>query len=189
MSCPPGFEVGLASTCRVTCPPDFKYIQESGTEKCVSTVDNKYYLSLQNIPQGSSSTAYSDEQARFLSTFITLKKKIQTDHEIAVNAKADDVVAHHDQIKSSHGVTDAYSEAIDTLKPFRPPTQPYRDIMNERLSIKEISARDIRILQISLFFVVLCLFEYMLFPSSIVHGVAFFTMCFGLSTAIYLSNR
>jgi hypothetical protein len=31
--------------------------------------------------------------------------------------------------------------------------------------------------------------EYMLFPASVVHAVAFFTMCIGLSLAIYLSNR
>lgn len=192
MACPVGFEVGLSNTCRVTCPADFKYIQESGTEKCVSAADNKYYLTLQLIPQGSSPTAYSDEQARFLSAFITLKKKIQTDHEAGEKLRQvsnDDVVAHHDKIKSSHGVTDAYSEAIDILKPFRPPTQPHRDIMNERLSIKEISAKDLRILQICLFFVVICLLEYVLFPSSVVHGLAFLTMCVGLSLAIYLSNR
>jgi len=189
MSCPAGFELGLGGTCRITCPTDFKYIQESGTEKCVSSMDNKYYLTLQNVPQGSSATAFADEQARFLTTFITLKSKIQSDQVIAAKSDASDVVAHYDKIKSSQGVTDAYSEAIDTLKPFRPPTQPNKDIMDERLSIKEISARDLRILQISLFFVVLCLLEYMLFPASVVHAVAFFTMCIGLSLAIYLSNR
>lgn len=192
MSCPAGFEVGLSNTCRVTCPADFKYIQESGTEKCVAASDNKYYMSLQAIPQGSSTTAFSDEQARFLAGFITLKKKIQADHEAAEKLRTltnADLVAHHDQIRSSHGLTDAYSEAIETLKPLRPPTQPHVDIMNEQLSIKEISAKDLRILQICLFFVVICLLEYALFPSSVVHGVAFLTMCVGLSLAIYLSNR
>ena len=192
MSCPVGFEIGLSNTCRITCPADFKYIQSAGVEKCISATDNKYYLTLQAIPQGSSTTAFSDEQARFLAEFITVKKKIQTDHEAAEKLRTlsnADVVAHHDQIRSSHGLTDAYSEALETLKPFRPPTQPHRDIMNERLSIKEISAKDLRILQICLFFVVICLLEYVLFPSSVVHGLAFLTMCVGLSLAIYLSNR
>jgi len=192
MSCPTGFEVGLSNTCRVTCPADFKYIQESGVEKCVASEDNKYFMKLQAIPQGSSSTAFSDEQSRFLAGFITLKNKIQKDHEAAEKLRQmsdSDVVAHHDQIRSSHGVADAYTEAIETLKPLRPPTQPHKDILNERLSIKDISAKDLRILQICLFFVVICLLEYALFPASIVHGIAFFTMCVGLSLAIYLSNR
>lgn len=193
MSCPSGFEVGLSSTCRVVCPADYKYINDSGTEKCVFSKDNQYYVRLQPIPQGSSNTAFSDEQSRFLADFIIVTKKVRKDQEAAERLKSvasdSEVVAFHDKIKSSTGLIDTYAEAIDTLKPFRPPTQPHKDIMSERLSIKEISERDVRVLQICLFFVVLCLFEYLLFPSSVVHGVAFFTMCVGLSLAIYLSNR
>ena len=193
MSCPAGFEVGMSNTCRVTCPVDYKYINEAGTEKCVSTTDNRYFVRLQLVPQSSSTTAFSDEQARFLTDLIAVTKRARKDQQDADKlnevSSDSDVVAHHAAIRSTTGVTDAYSEAIDTLTPLRPPTQPHRDIMNERLSIKDISAKDIRILQICLFFVVLCLFEYVLFPSSIVHGVAFFTMCVGLSLAFYLYNR
>lgn len=193
MSCPSGFEVGLSNTCRVVCPADYKYITDSGTEKCVFSKDNQYYVKLQSVPQGASPTAFSDEQSRFLTDLIIITKKVRKDQEaqekLNTVTSSSDVQAHHEQIKSSYGVADAYTEAIETLKPLRPPTQPHKDIMNERLSIREISEKNVRMVQICLFFVVICLFEYMLFPSSMVHGVAFFTMCVGVSLAIYLSNR
>lgn len=192
MSCPAGFEIGLSSTCRVICPADYKYINDSGVEKCVSGKNNQYFVRLQEIPQGSSDTAFSDEQSRFLSDLILITKKVRVDQDTEERLRGindRDVVAHHDRIRSKNGVTDAYAEAIETLKPLRPPTQPNEDIVNAKLSIKELTARDIRTLQICLFFVVLALFEYMLLPASIVHGVAFLTLCVGFSSAIYLSNR
>jgi hypothetical protein len=100
-----------------------------------------------------------------------------------------DVTAHHEQIRSTHGLAGTYAEAIAELKPLRPPTQPNTDIMLAKLSIRDMSAQDIRTLQICLFFVVIALLEYILFPSSFVHGVAFFTLCVGFSLAIYLRNR
>jgi hypothetical protein len=193
MSCPPGFEVGLANTCRVICPADFKYIQTGNTEKCVAASDNRYFVMLQDIPQGASATAFSDEQARFLAGIIEVAGKVKKEQDALAKLRTvssdGDVSAHHQQIKSTHGVAGAYAEAISTLKPLRPPTQPTDDIMNTKLSIRDLSARDIRTLQICLFFVVLALFEYMLFPASIVHGLAFFTLCVGFSLAIYLSNK
>jgi hypothetical protein len=193
MSCPAGFEVGLSNTCRVICPPDYKYIQEAGVEKCVSTTNNNYSVRLQPIPNTSSTTAFSDEQSRFLTEFIKVVKKAQQDQDAQAKLQAvsssNDVAAHHEQIRSTHGVAGAYTEAIAELKPLRPPTQPTDDIMLAKLSIRDLSAQDIRSIQICLFFIVIALFEYLLFPASIVHGVAFFTLCVGFSLAIYLYNR
>ena len=189
MSCPAGFEVGLSNTCRVICPTDYKYIQEAGIEKCVSTTNNNYSVRLQAIPNTSSTTAFSDEQSRFLTEFIKVTKKARQDQDALHNATQDDVAAHHEQIRSAHGVAGAYAEAIETLKPLRPPTQPTDDIMLAKLSIRDLSARDVRSIQICLFFIVIALFEYLLLPVSFVHGVAFFTLCVGFSLAIYLYNR
>lgn len=189
MSCPSGFEEGLSSTCRVVCPADYKYIQDAGIEKCVSTANNSYSVRLQAIPKGSSATAFSDEQSRFLAEFIKVTKKVKKDQDALNAATRDDVAAHYEQIRSAHGVAGAYAEAIETLKPLRPPTQPNQDIMQAKLDIRELSAQDIRSIQICLFFVVISLFEYLLLPPSVVHGVAFFTMCTGFSLAIYLRNR
>jgi hypothetical protein len=87
------------------------------------------------------------------------------------------------------GVSSTYAEAIADLKPLRPPTQPHVDIETAKLDIKNLVAMDIRTIQICLFFVVLAVLEYFFLPSSIVHGVAFFTLCVGFSLAIYLSKR
>ena len=192
MSCPVGFEVAASGSCRVTCPADYKYIQDAGVEKCVAAADNRYFVKLQDIPRGASATAFSDEQARFLSEFIKVSKKVQSDQ--AASAKLQsvsdaDVVAHHDSIRSTHGVAGAYAEAIADLKPLRPPTQPTTDIMDAKLDIKNMAALDVRTLQICLFFVVIALFEYFILPTSVVHGVAFLTLCIGFSLAIYLSKR
>ena len=193
MSCPSGFDTGVADTCRVTCPTDYKYISDQGVEKCVSSRDNRYFVKLQPVAHGADRSVFTAEQSRFLTDFIVVTKQVQKDQAAAERLAAEssdtDVQANYGRIQSSAGLTNAYSEAIETLKPLRPPTQPNIDIMNERLSIKEMSAKDIRTLQICLFFVVICLLEYMLFSAEIVHGIAFITMCVGLSLAIYLSNR
>lgn len=92
-------------------------------------------------------------------------------------------------VSAHEGVSSTYAEAIAELKPLRPPTQPNVDIASAKLDIKQLAAMDIRTIQICLFFVVLALFEYLFLPPSIVHGVAFFTLCVGFSLAIYLSKR
>jgi hypothetical protein len=193
MSCPSGFDIGVANTCRVTCPTDYKFISDQGVDKCVSGKDNRYSVKLQPVAQGADQSVFTAEQSRFLTDFIVVTKQVQKDQDaadrLAAESSDSDVQANYGRIQSSAGLTNAYTEAIATLKPLRPPTQPTVDIMNERLSIKEISTKDIRVIQICLFFVVICLLEYMLFSAETVHGIAFITMCVGLSLAIYLSNR
>ena len=187
MSCPSGFEAALNNGCRITCPTDFKYIQDQGVEKCVSSLDNRYSLRLQVIPQSGNLTAFVEEQSRFLTDFIILSKKIQEDQakatEAASSPPTDVEVKAHDEVSM------AYAEAIETLKPLRPPTQPHVDIETARLDIKTLEGLDLRVLQICLFFVVIAFLEYLLLPSSVVHGVAFLTLCVGFSAAIYLSNK
>ena len=193
MSCPSGFDIGVSNTCRVTCPTDYKYIADQGVEKCVSGRDNRYFVKLQQVAQGADRSVFTAEQSRFLTEFIVVTKQVQKDKEAADKLAAEssdtEIQANYGRIQSSAGLTNAYTEAIATLRPLRPATQPKVDIMNERLSIKEISAKDIRILQICLFFVVICLLEYTLFSAESAHGIAFITMCVGLSLAIYLYNR
>lgn len=169
MSCPSGFEVALPDTCRIVCPSEFKYIHD-GTDRCVSKKDPRYSLKLKSIPQGSPPSAFSDEQSRFLRHFIKLTKR------------PEDVDAHDP-------VSKVYTEAIDTLKPFRSPTQPSVDIETARLDVLKIPEGSLRAIQVSLFFVILALLEYFVLPSSIVHGIAFLTLSIGFSLAIYLSNK
>jgi len=189
MSCPAGFEVGINNTCRITCPSDYKYLQSSSGDRCVAANDNRYSITLQAIPQGSSTKAFSDEQSRFITEVIKTTQKAQKDADALTSKTVESAVYAHDQIRSTNDVAGTYAEAISELKPFRPPTQPHQDIMLERLSIDKLNAQDIRTLQICLFFMVIALFEYMVLPPDVVHGTAFFTLCVGASLAIYLSNR
>jgi hypothetical protein len=172
MSCPSGFEVALPTTCRIVCPSEFKYVHD-GTDRCVSKKDPRYSLKLKTVPQGSDPSVFSAEQSRFLTEFIQITKRTANQSD----------VDPHDQVSK------VYTEAIDTLKPFRSPTQPSVDIETARLDIRKMSEAHLRALQISLFFVILALLQYFVLPSSIVHGSAFLTLCIGFSLAIYLSNK
>lgn len=175
----------MNSGCRITCPPEFKYVQDGGQQKCVSTTDNRYYLPIQNIPQGASATSFTDEQARFLTNFIELMKTISTEQLRAAAALAEPGTS----IQAHDGVSQAYAETIEILTPLRPPTQPVADIESTKLSIASFTALDLRTLQICLIFIIFAILEYFILPSSIVHGVAFLTLCVGFAAAIYLSNK
>jgi hypothetical protein len=87
------------------------------------------------------------------------------------------------------GVKRAYAETIEVLKPLRPPTKPHVDIESARLDIRDLEAINLRIIQICLLFVLIALLEYFILPTSIVHGVAFMTLCVGFAAAIYLSTK
>jgi len=179
MSCPSGFEKASGrDVCIITCPTDFKSIRDDGVDKCVAMSDNQYFIQLREVAYAASSTEFLDEQARFLKSYIALTKRMQTSEP-----------THEETVKAHDGVASMYAEAIETLKPFRPPTQPNVDIETAKLDIKKLEGLNLRIIQICLFFVVIALLEYFLLPTSIVHGVAFLTLCVGFSLAIYLSNK
>jgi hypothetical protein len=192
MSCPSGFETALQDSCRVQCPTDYKYVDDPDGERCVSTYDNSVGIRLQKIPQNSTQQAFIEEQARFLTEFIKATKRLYAkmfeDLSKQALSKQQGVDAY-EKLKSQFDAADTYARAIHELKPFRPATQPNVDIKNERLSILELTSKDIRRVQICLFFIIITLFEYLLLPPAIAHGAALFTLCVGLSLAIYLSNR
>lgn len=56
-SCPPGFEEGLFFSCRATCPPEFKYVQEGGgtqgppIQKCIHIRRNNKSFVLNSLPK------------------------------------------------------------------------------------------------------------------------------------------
>ena len=179
MSCPSGFEKASGrDVCIITCPTDFKTIRDDGIDKCVAMSNNQYFIQLREVAQAARPTEFLDEQARFLKSYIALTKRMNTPAPTT-----NDTVHAHD------GVASAYAEAIETLKPLRPPTQPSVDVETAKLDIKKLEGLNLRIIQICLFFVVIALLEYFLLPTSIVHGVAFLTLCVGFSLAIYLSSK
>lgn len=192
MSCPAGFDVGVSNTCHITCPAGYAYTQDSTGQRCVSAADSKYFVPLQDVPRAATTTAFANEQARFLSAFITLTRKVQTDQAAALQlkeAETDDVSPRHDAIRSTHGVAGAYTETIEALRPLRPPTQPATDIETMRLSTLQLANQSARPIQLCLFFIILTIIEYLILPSSVVHGAAFLTLCVGLSLAIYLYSK
>ena len=180
VKCPSGFEKApTRNTCIITCPDTFKTLQSNSGYKCVAMSDNQYSINLREVAQTAPATEFLDEQTHFFKSYIALTKKMNmSEHPLP-----------DDRVKAHDGAAIAYAEAIETLKPLRPPTQPNVDIENAKLDIKHLESLNLRIIQICLFFVVIALLEYFLLPTSIVHGVAFLTLCVGFSLAIYLSSK
>jgi hypothetical protein len=103
-----------------------------------------------------------------------------------------DQVAQHEAIQTEFaaytGAKQEIKKTIDALKPLRPPTAPASDLAIERQSILAIVSKNLRVVQIALLTVLICLLEYVVLPAPFVHGLAFLTMCVGIGVGIYLSD-
>jgi hypothetical protein len=102
------------------------------------------------------------------------------------------LVAEHDAIQSEYaaytGATKDIQDTTASLQNIRPPTAPREDIKKERQSILEIVAKNLRMVQIALLTVLVCLLEYLVFPAKYAHGIAFLTLAVGIASGIYLSD-
>jgi hypothetical protein len=102
------------------------------------------------------------------------------------------IVAEHDAIRTEYaaytGATRDIQDTIASLQNIRPPTSPRGDIKKERESILAIVARNLRMVQIALLTVLVCLLEYLVFPTKYAHGIALLTMAVGIASGIYLSD-
>jgi hypothetical protein len=84
-------------------------------------------------------------------------------------------------------VDDQYKEAIDAVKPLRPPTAPAEDIQKVRTDILNPQQRpSVLYIQICLFIVFLCMLSYLLMPADYAHGFVFLLLCVALSIGIFL---
>jgi hypothetical protein len=84
-SCPIGFEDGLLSTCRISCPDDFRFLNTDGENKCVYRYDNSKTISLSSLSPpddiNEPGSSYQDELDRFNTAVTELRNQIRIEEE------------------------------------------------------------------------------------------------------------
>lgn len=203
VKCPSDFEDAGNSMCRYKCPSGYKFIQEGGGQpnRCVYATNNSYSVNLQQVPIKASPDAFNQERNRFYDDQVKTEEQRRVDIDAKENVRQASRlqnmrVKEHDSIRAQYAgyrsVVDAKNEikkTKDSLRPMRPPTQPYSDIEKERRDILKIVSEKLVIAQVALFTILICAAEYMLLPSEYSHKLAFLTLCVGLSVGIFLSRK
>jgi len=201
--CPSDFQSSMNSTCQYRCPTGYKYGQGSAGEldQCIYESNNAYAIPLQKIPVTSEATQFDEERKRFNDELRAIQSRIQTDDEARNkltseakfyerNATSYDVI--QSQYAGFSAIRDAAQRIEDTsrsLKPMRPPTQPYSDIEKERRSIVQIVSEKIVLAQVALITVLLCAAEYLILPADYAHKLAFLTLSVGIAVGIFLTRK
>ena len=104
------------------------------------------------------------------------------------NKETMSTVEAHSQTGSQAATFRAIREVNESLAPLRPPTAPASDIAMSRKAIMDSSAPDIRLLQILLGILVLCLIGYALLPLGVAHGLAIVLLAVGIALGIFLKK-
>lgn len=206
LSCPPGFEKGTLFTCHATCPPRFKYVQESGggtgppTSKCVHNRYNQLSFTLSSLPQ-------LEDAEEVPSTYATEKARVE-DEILRVDKELDDLIAlkevtnqrtkhvnEYSRIQSSYVDFKDTTDVLEKLKgvrasinAMRPPTAPSSDLEKERKAILLIGTRDLFFVQFSLFLLILTFLSYLTLPTDTAHVLAFLLLSVGVSIGFFLTR-
>jgi hypothetical protein len=77
-------------------------------------------------------------------------------------------------------------DAVDELKPLRPPTAPASDLAIARKDILESSAPNFLLIQVQLAIVILCLLAYSFLPLDYAPGVVVLLLSVGVAVGIFL---
>lgn len=141
------------------CPSGFKTVEEDGQTMCVSQRDNSVRMLLGSPPP---------EPTRETSELLSGVSSIRSD--------AFPIFEPFDTIQ----------EAVQELKPLRPPTAPASDIAIARKDILESSAPNFLLIQVELAIVILCLLAYVFLPLDYAPGVAVLLLSVGVAVGIFL---
>lgn len=190
MECPSDFEPDLNNACRMKCPPGFKYLQQPGGDKCVYEKDNRYTLDLQSIPPGVSDTAFTEERNRLYGQLEKVQGDIEAQRQ--VTNRLPDYEAQHKAFqtnyagfKSMQENTNLLKDALQDVRPMRAKTAP-ADIGEEYKKIISIRDEDVRMVQVALLTILVCLIVYLVVPTPFSHGIAFLFACAGIAVGIFL---
>ena len=197
MACPSDFELDLNNSCRIKCPRGFKYLQEAGGNACVYEQNNAYKVTLQLIPSAATPSAFLDERSRFANALSEVQAKIQEKIEAdrALQNRLPEFEAQYGAFQTRYagfGSTqkslDALNQTIQDLKPMRPKTAPL-EIEDERRRILGVSDENLRVAQVALMTVLICLVVYVIIPIPYSHGLAFLVACVGIAIGIFLMSN
>lgn len=208
LSCPSGFEQGTFLSCRATCPPEFKYIQEAGgvqgppVQKCVSIRRNNRSFTLNSLPMVDTAepipATFEEETKRVTTERQRVLKEIDDDDRNArlLNESRDQLtenVRSYSKIETDYAVfsekkklVDEIQKANNALKPMRPPTAPASDLEMERRLITDDAKRSLYFIQVALFLVVLVMLSYFVFSLDTANLIAFALLCVGIAMGFFL---
>ena len=134
-------------------------MEEDGQTMCVSQRDNSI-----RMPLGSPPPEPKRETMEDLSGVSTIRSDVFPVYE----------------------TFDTLQEAVQELKPLRPPTAPASDLAIERKAILESSAPNFLLIQVELAIVILCLLAYAFLPLEYAPGVAVLLLSVGVAVGIFL---
>lgn len=183
----------------VYCPPDFKYVQEGGTQKCVYATNNARAVVVNSLPKPESlenlPASYRDEQRRVSDAVYSIRRQveIETDMKTALknaqaqgNAWESQYGAIQSTFSSYENDAEKVREVADSLKPHRPKIAPQEDLEKERRAITETVQKNYLLIQISLFLVFAVMFVYVVVPVKYAHFIAFLLLLSGVMIGIFL---
>lgn len=199
MACPGGYQEGVGATCVIMCPPDFKYIQEGGTQKCVYITDNTKSVVINSLPKppnpNTPTDAYTRETARVSLELLNIRNKLTVENDTksflaSAKAQGDAWKSYYGAIQSDFASYEADAnklrEVTNSLRSHRPPTAPADDLEKERRAISATLQTNYLFLQISLFLVLLVLVIYVILPAQYAHFLAFLVLISGIMIGIFL---
>jgi hypothetical protein len=191
-SCPNDFDKDLL-TCRMSCPPGFKYQQVRSNpprDRCVLFTDLSKGFDLQPIPkyEGNIVPAQFDIERQRVNSAAAAIKSLSPIYENSSKMTRD-----YESIKSQYAGFSAESDAgkrikavSDSIKTPRPPVQP-NPIINERDKI--LKPLNFAVIQVVLLTILVSLVEFLVIPPQYASYVVFITLCVGAAAGIYLSSR
>ena len=97
------------------------------------------------------------------------------------------VISEHSKIQGDFAAF-TVNDVSKSLTPHRPPTQPSSDIEQAKRGVLTVAAKNLTVIQIALFSLLIVLLEYLILPARYVHGIAFLTLCVSTSVGIYLTT-
>ena len=176
-SCPAGFDPGFM-ICTAKCPSDFIYTRDVGpppVEKCAHRQNTSLAFPLKQLPMVAPGQPTDNQYAQEL-------ERINREAD-AIRSRAQ---ASGGASSGMSGDTMKIKEISDSLKPFRPPTQPSSDIEQERQSILRITQHKLLLIQIVLFLIVLSMLSYLFLSFELANGITFLLLCVGVALGFFL---
>lgn len=199
MTCPGGYQSAAGNTCTIVCPPDFKYIQEGGTQKCVYITDNTKYVVINSLPVPTDANnipePFARETSRVALELLNIRNRLASESDTQLSLESAQAQgrlwqsqygAIQSDFASYESDADKLREVADSLKPLRPPTAPAEDLEKERKAVSAVFQKNYLVIQISLFLVFLVLLVYVILPVQYAHFIAFFLLISGVMIGIFL---
>jgi preprotein translocase subunit SecF len=188
------------------CPFDFTYLQASGgqPERCVHKKFADRIVSLNVLPKYSRTeaepTSYNTERQRVNSALNDVRSSVQ-----ALEAAQSDLertrvdnLPFDGTFKSAQAQFSGYTavndmanklkETTNAMQRPRQPTAPRKDIVEERQRVLSLSEARIKVVQVALLTVLVCMVVYLVLPFDWAHGVAFLVACVGIAVGIFLTS-